>query len=293
MQNKPTVRRGSGEHGVVSTAGIEGCSLRLADPARDTDPQQIPFGEVSPFPNNGTFWERVRWASSVDCGNAPAKAVLKCLIEHWNPNDVRGAWPSQTTIAAETGLNVRTVIRSLDRLESSGSIVRNTTRRGHTKTNTSYHPHPRLWISQRIEEVGSDRESLPREVGSDRESLEVVTESHTKLKLEVEDKDYKRESADVDKSPPPPPTERQIDWLEANGVTHRPDTFKEAYAQIASLMKSKSDRRPPHRRRQHTHTRTDDELMKWAGELGISTYGKTREQLTRDCTAAKQAGQNR
>ena len=50
------------------------------------------------------------------------RQVLRALADHEQPD--RGCWPARETIAAQEGLNVRTVERSLGRLETRGLILR-------------------------------------------------------------------------------------------------------------------------------------------------------------------------
>ena len=176
MQNKPTVRRGSGEHGVVSTAGREGEEVvRLADPALDTDPQQIPFrglpiAEVQTsqqhigalcldFPNldksskptqnaappprepqqpDNRIGERMMAVQGMTDLTHAERTVLSVIAYH---DGSGGAWPSLQTIADKIGLSRARVSALVGEIDVKGRVDRKKTQR--TTLYTLHYDRPR------------------------------------------------------------------------------------------------------------------------------------------------------
>jgi pyocin large subunit-like protein len=62
-----------------------------------------------------------RWAWKVRGITPTQKLVLLCIVSYYNAAQ-RVSFPSQSTIAAETGLSRRTVIRAINDLEELGLI---------------------------------------------------------------------------------------------------------------------------------------------------------------------------
>src|ERR1035437_7097211 len=55
---------------------------------------------------------------------ASTRLVLRCLIDHWNPNKDY-CFPKQNTIADETGCSRKSVNTAIDELRSNGLILTN------------------------------------------------------------------------------------------------------------------------------------------------------------------------
>lgn len=59
-------------------------------------------------------------AGDLDVSHAAVRVGIHLVMRMTNKN--RSAWPSTKTIAKETGVSVRTVIRAIDQLEAAGYL---------------------------------------------------------------------------------------------------------------------------------------------------------------------------
>lgn len=73
--------------------------------------------EISKAITFSKFFSRIKLKAS-------ARLVLRCLIDHWNP-DKEYCFPRQNTIADETGCSRETVIAAIDELRAKGLIFTN------------------------------------------------------------------------------------------------------------------------------------------------------------------------
>ena len=62
-----------------------------------------------------------RWAKTWTCETPLQKYVLVMIADHYNDR-VRRAWPSMQTLADETGMSRRTVVRHVEALEKCNLI---------------------------------------------------------------------------------------------------------------------------------------------------------------------------
>jgi hypothetical protein len=164
---------------------------------------------------------------------AMQKIVLMVMANRFNEKS-NTCWPSLESIAKESGMDKRSVIRQIGKLENIG-LIRVVKTRGNNGMNVANRYLLMLDVQGGLKtgeasKLGSDRESLGSDresLGSDRESPGVVTESHPKLLDETINepiKEPKEIEEPIGSFPPHDPkskktkTKTQAELLEEFGV---------------------------------------------------------------------------
>jgi hypothetical protein len=101
---------------------------------------------LTPYARRGALsFKAQQWALEQDDVKGLDKWILFILAYRDNPDEPHGCFPSINRMALDCGMNRRTVIRIIQRLEEAGKIKSETRRKVNGDRSSNYYSFPQVW----------------------------------------------------------------------------------------------------------------------------------------------------